>query len=341
MKLNAINNSAIKQNRTNNQNNKNQKTPTFKGGTDFLVNAWRFIDSSRGIQFTVEDMLGTNIPRTWKGAMAGYKYTGEINMPALIQEAIREFLTGPTMTAAPIAILALATKMTGKTANTHDENIRNLSYLTSTLKEKENVSKEAFKSNFIQTVVSDMLRQTTQSEPSEGDIQTLINEILNYEKSTQAITEAKAQKLPRAKVKELKKASKEQAEKMQLTYESTIKRVKKDYKDTNFKIAKYSKGKNTKPGATAFENYIDYTLAYVQDYTKKNLSKEGIVNLSEKAINAFRKNWCAKRATIAASMIFLTGIIMSFIPKIYTFFSGDVSPNASGIYKEAQKGGGK
>jgi hypothetical protein len=272
--------------------------------------------------------------------MAGYKYTGEINVPALIQEAIREFLTGPTMTATPLAILAIATKMTGKTADTHDENIRNLSYLTSTLKNTENVSKEAFKSDFIETVVTDMLRQTTQSEPKKEDIQTLIDKIMAYEKSNQAISEAKSKKASRASIKELKKDSKEKAQDLQTTFETTIKRVKTDYKDTDFKVAKYSRGKNLK-GAASFENYIDYTLAYIQDYTKNNISQEGVINLSEKAINAFRKNWCAKRATVVGAMIFLTGIIMSFIPKIYTFFSGDVSPNASGIYKEAQKGGGK
>ena len=106
-----------------------RNNPNFKGGADFLVNAWRFIDSSRGIQFTVEDMLGTNFPRTYKGAMAGYKYTGKVNVPALLQEAVREFLTGPTMTAAPVLILSIACKLSGKTANTHAKNIMNLSHL--------------------------------------------------------------------------------------------------------------------------------------------------------------------------------------------------------------------
>ena len=41
-----------------------------------------------------------------------------------------------------------------------------------------------------------------------------------------------------------------------------------------------------------------------------------------------------------ASMIFLTGVIMSFIPKLYTLVSGTVNPNASAIYNEAEKKGG-
>ena len=110
-----------------NISNNSQKT-SFTGGVDALVNFWQFVDNSRALQFTVEDMLGTNIPRTYKGAMAGYKYTGEINLPALLQEAIREFLTGPTMCLAPIAVLALA-KNSGNSANTHIENIRNLTTL--------------------------------------------------------------------------------------------------------------------------------------------------------------------------------------------------------------------
>ena len=135
MKLTAIGNQQIRQKNTN--NNQNNKNVQFKGLTDTLVRTWEIIDGSRGIQFTVEDMLGTNIPRTYSGAMSGYEYTGKINWPYFWQEGIREFLTGPTMTCAPIAILALITKMSGKTASTHKENIVNLSYLAGKLKETE------------------------------------------------------------------------------------------------------------------------------------------------------------------------------------------------------------
>ena len=153
-KLTSIKSVKSEQNRTKNSNN-NKKT-SFKGGADNLIRAWQVIDNSRALQFTVEDMLGTNIPRTYKGAMAGYKYTGEVNVPALLQEAIREFLTGPTMCAVPIAVLALAKKSMGRSSDTHAENIRNLSHLAQSATGKA----ENFKDSFYRTVAEDMLKQT-------------------------------------------------------------------------------------------------------------------------------------------------------------------------------------
>ena len=117
MKLTAVNNTTNRDNDNNRRVNNNQ---SFRGAADTLVRFWQFVDNGgRAMQFTVEDMFGTNLPRTYKGAMAGYKYTGKVNVPALLQEAIREFLTGPTMCIAPMLILSLVTKMSGKTADTH------------------------------------------------------------------------------------------------------------------------------------------------------------------------------------------------------------------------------
>ena len=139
MKLSPINGSINNQSQVNNKSNNDNKV-SFKGGADTLVKFWQFVDNGgRAMQFTVEDMTGTNVPRSIKGALAGYKYTGKINVPALLQEGIREFLTGPTMCVAPVAILALANKFAGKTSNTHLENIINLSHLMDKLP-KESLS---------------------------------------------------------------------------------------------------------------------------------------------------------------------------------------------------------
>ena len=42
-----------------------------------------------------------------------------------------------------------------------------------------------------------------------------------------------------------------------------------------------------------------------------------------------------------AAMIFLTGYIMSFIPKLYTLASGGINPAGKAIYAEAEKREGK
>ena len=79
MKLNTVNSITTKKTQQNKQNttknnfknNKvNNKNVSFKGIADFATVFWNFVDKGgRGLQFTVEDMFGTNIPRTYSGAM--------------------------------------------------------------------------------------------------------------------------------------------------------------------------------------------------------------------------------------------------------------------------------
>lgn len=328
MKLAAVNNEIIRQNRLkNSQNNDNKKTQNnvaFKGFADAATVFWNFVDKGgRGLQFTIEDMLGTNFPRTYKGAMAGYKYTGKINFRALLQEAIREFLTGPTMTLAPIAILGIIKGMSGETANVHRENIVNLSHIVSTLGEK-NLKGDEFKTEFLEKVVDDLLKQTT------GKVTPDDKEVLKdgFKKYASLVTNKD------------KKGIKQHLASLEETFESIIKANKDSYKDTNFQTVKYSLDNNGKVGATNFVNYVKYVTAYGNDYVKAN-TKNGIVDLTASAISKFKTNWVGKRAMTIASMILLTGTIMTFIPKLYTLASGTRNPNGEGVYEEAKRREGK
>ena len=322
MKLSPINGSLnTRCQANNNKNNTNAKynsnQPKFKGGIDTLTKFWQFVDKGgRALQFTVEDMGGTNIPRSIKGAFAGYEYTHEINIPALLQEGIREFLTGPTMCIAPVAILAIANRLTGKTANTHMENIINLSYIMDSLP-KETISKEAFENKFYTNAVKDLLEHTIGKQTDASSI----------EKLTQAI-------------KEYSSADKKSAAKMldniQTLFEQIVKSQKENYKDSNFLVAKYSID-STKEGATKFKNYVDYITSYAKDYSKKFSTSNNLVKITNDTINSFKKSWLGKRFVTAASMFFITGVLMSYIPKIYTWASGGVNPNESAIYDEAKK----
>ena len=126
MKLSRVYDSNLKQtqaNRTNYNNLKNQNNDTrnknsnnnvqFTGLMQGLGTFWDTVAQSRALSFTLEDMCGTNVPRTIKGAFSGYDKTHKINWLAVAQEGIREFLTGPTMCFMPLGILAAAKKMGG------------------------------------------------------------------------------------------------------------------------------------------------------------------------------------------------------------------------------------
>lgn len=331
MKISSISKNSVKCVKNHNSNNANNantnadntsinnaRNQSFNGLSDALVAFWQTVDNGgRALQFTVEDMCGTNLPRTYKGAMAGYKYTKKINVLALAQEALREFLTGPTMCIMPVAILGIAKKAAGPTSDTHIENIKNLSYLMG----KTNfTSNENFDKDFITTVIEDTLKQSTGKDTiSRENVENLTSAILNY-KNMQG-------------TKKEKKAALDAIISM---FKGIIKQNKDSYANTDFSVAKYTVA-DGKQGATSFKNYVNYTINYAKDFSKKHLSKDSIENVTSETINNFRNLWLGKRAVVIAAMIGITGLAMSFIPKIYTFFSGNVNPNAKEVYKEADK----
>lgn len=320
MRLTAVSNDTVKQNRANkNNNNKINNNMHFKGFADCAVVMWNIIDKGgRALQFTIEDMFGTNFPRTYKGAMSGYKYTGKVNIPSLLQEAIREFLTGPIMSVSPFVILAIATALGGKSANTHVKNIENLSYLMQNINMEDASDASAFKNNYFKKIITDMLEKTLDTkELQDDDIKELFDGIKNYDNIITTTS------------KETKKRSKQQAKEalnsLQNSFENIIKRSRSTFSGTDFQTAVFSLSEN-KTATTNFENYVQYASAFANDYIKQNKTEEGI-NLARETIQAFKKNWIGKRILTIISMIALTGVIMSIIPKLYTLASGKKNPD--------------
>ncbi|MBR1618158.1 hypothetical protein IJ670_08415, partial [bacterium] len=296
MKVSSINNSGQYTSINNSQRQ------GFSGVADGLVKFWQFVDNGgRAMQFTVEDMLGTNIPRSVKGATAGIEYTHEFNLFGFLQEFVREILTGPTMCIVPWVIINLC-KKGGKTANTHGENIKNLSYLMSqfTPQEKEGfVSKPLLENAFFTKVSKDMLENSigTNNVPKE-DINALVDVITKYHNNTD------------------KKQEKDILKEAQLVFEGIIKKNKKDYNSTSFLNAKYTVNE-TRKGSVGFKNYVGYISSYINDFTKQFQTK-----VTDSNIKNFRHTWLGKRHAIIACMIGITGILMAQIPKLYTLVSG-------------------
>lgn len=313
MHLTSINNS-IPLKAYNNKSN----SPSFKGLTQGIVDIWQFVDNhGRAMQFTIEDMTGTNLPRSYKGLMAGKKYTGHFNIPAFLQEAIREFLTGPTMCAVPVFVMWLA-KKTGKNAETRFTNVRNLSYLMENTNIKQG---EDLENAFYSTVVKDMYNKTTSKEVADDKVQKMVEIFKKFAKEDNK----------KEKSNILSEAQKE--------FENVVKDSLDDHGDANFILAKYSKNANA-IGTTKFKDYLGYTTSYYQDFTKKTGSEvtQDFINNFKNNIDVFKKTALGKRVfVVAGGMLALTGILMSQIPKWYTKASGKINPNAKAIYDEASK----
>ena len=316
-----------------NTNVKNASNVNFTGLTSSLVKFWQWVENGgRALSFTIEDMGGTNIPRTLMGMFAGFQYTKKINMNALKQEGIREFLTGPTMTFMPIAILALLRTGCGRSVNTHNENLRNLSYLA-----KGTVKDGVMDQNkFIEKTVRDLLEKTTEkniienaqstSDLTKEDVSRLKDILIKYKDTLIDKSIAK---------KDRKKLAASLLDEAQSTFSEIVKRTKSSFEGVDFLSAKYSITKD-KQGSTNFKSYAEYIADYVNDFAKH--TKNRLFNLSDDTlISNFKAGYMANRILTVACMVFITGKLMGYIPRLYTWASGAVNPNAKAIYNEAQK----
>lgn len=312
------------------RNTQNNNDVSFTGLTSFLVNFWQWVEmGGRGLSFTIEDMGGTNIPRTIMGMFAGFKYTHKINMDGLKQEGIREFLTGPTMTFMPIAILAVMKKLCHNSVNTHVENLRNLSYFAKDFVDEKGVLDE---NAFVQKISKDLLENTINKKVENNcgltkeDVDSLAQTIMKYK---EIISDASLNK------KQRKQMTNSALEEAQFTFQRIIKKASDSYDGRDFLTAKYSIN-DTKTGATKFKNYVGYIGDYINDFSA--FSKDKIHNLNPEAlVNSFKKHYVGMRLITVACMIFITAKLMSYIPKLYTWASGGVNPNAKNIYNEADK----
>lgn len=327
MKIRSISNTSLRNSVVTNNNStdnikqsqrlNNSSNVSFNGMTASLIKFWQMIENGgRAAQFTVEDMGGTNFPRTIMGMFAGWKYTHKINLNSLKQEGIREFLTGPTMTFMPAIVLAVLKKTWGETANVHIENTRNLTYLAG--KTELTPEKQLDKQSFYKTIAQDMLNSTIGKETPEKEVELLTNALLDYDGALTA--------------KKNKKQVKNLLETAQETFSRIIKRNKDNYNGTDFITVKYTINESAK-GATGFKNYANYARAYVNDFNKFATKNSGFD--AKALLSKFQTRNISKRVATVVLMVGITGRLMSLIPKIYTKASGNVNPNAKEIYNQA------
>ena len=107
--------------------NKEQQ-PSFKGLDSFCLGVANLIENGGlFISFTLQDMLGTNLPRPIMGLFRNSKENkGEKNKSFALKELVREMTTGPSMFAIPAAMLAVGKPILGKTIDVPTRQIKAL-----------------------------------------------------------------------------------------------------------------------------------------------------------------------------------------------------------------------
>ncbi len=144
------------------------KTASFKGGADALIVGTMDAIERGGwaASFTVQDLLGTILPRPLTGLSRNKKENeGKKNTAFALKELIREVVTGPSMYVVPLGILVAGKKIVGQTVNTPAKLIDNLGGIFKDSVNNKNIDKpEEIIKTYYQKTFENMLSTATNTE---------------------------------------------------------------------------------------------------------------------------------------------------------------------------------
>ena len=304
----------LKNNNLNINNNISIKNePTFKGGLDsFCLGVADLIENGGlAISFTLQDMLGTNLPRPIMGLMRNKKENkGEKNFKFAAKELVREMLTGPSMFIIPMGMLGAGKKLFGKTINVPMKFIRTFGdiHASNALNEMgQAINKQDFYKNTFTQIIKNAKSETQASKETIETAASFAERLVIAAKD--------------------KAAQKETLSKLSDEFIGIVKGHAQDAAHSDFTTAFVSS--NT---SASIKDTINYMMQYADDIVAK-AQKQDVGKLNEfikkltnkKIIGRFAMN----AAMYAAIMAFL-----QIIPRLYNKAEGKSNAGLKGLMKE-------
>lgn len=336
MKVRNIENSAASGSKNNSYSRKNPAANTsFTGVTDGLIKFWEGVDrGGLAASFTVQDMLGTNIPRTWAARNVGKEYTGKNNWTAVLENGLREFLTGPSMFVVPGAVLYGSMRCAGKANGVPVQTIKDFGDIVSQNLDKIDTSSvEKFKETFYRGVL-DKAVNNFDAKKQTVDVASYVSDILRMEKAPKKglINNIAGKSMPDSREEILQGIVN--------TFVRDKKANTKGY--PNFLTALITDAKDAKAAAKheiPIDDLIDRMGKFSDDFYK-TLQKSGS-SLSEDFVKSFTNKRMGGRFATNIAMGIFTALAMWFIPRIYTI--GKTNPETDPVRQKASelKGGSK
>lgn len=336
MKVRNIENSAASGSKNNIYSRSNSAANTsFTGVTDGLIKFWEGVDrGGLAASFTVQDMLGTNIPRTWAARNVGKEYTGKNNWTAVLENGLREFLTGPSMFVVPGAVLYGSMRYAGKANGVPVQTIKDFGDIVSQNLDKIDTSSvEKFKETFYRGVL-DKAVNNFDAKKQTVDVASYVSEILRMEKAPKKglINNIAGKSMPDSREEILQGIVN--------TFVRDKKANTKGY--PNFLTALITDAKDAKAAAKheiPIDDLIDRMGKFSDDFYKM-LQKSG-GSLSEDFVKSFTNKRMGGRFATNIAMGIFTALAMWFIPRIYTI--GKTNPETDPVRQKASelKGGPK
>ena len=297
-----------------NINNQKQQNPSFKGGLDgFCLGLANLIENGGLlVSFTLQDMLGTNLPRPIMGLMRNSKENnGEKNTKFAAKELVREMLTGPSMFLIPMGLLKLGKPVLGETIDVPRAQIKALGDIHA----------------------ANPLNAAGQTLSKKEFYQNAFTEIIKNAKSEPQATEETikkagefAEKLATSLAKDKKSKSKAIGE-LADDFVGIAKQHAKDAAHTDFTIAKLSQ-----TTAVPFKDGVKSIVAYADDVVGK-VKGQDAGKLSE-AIKKVANNKSLVRVGVNVGMYAAVIAFLKIIPKLYNKAEGKGNAGLKGLMKE-------
>jgi len=334
----------------------NSSTPSFKGidPTSSMIDFWAAV--ARGglaASFTVQDMLGTNFPRTFAALDRNKDITGKNNYKAAVEVAIREFTTGPSMFIIPALVLAGASRYSGEANKVPVDNIavfsdimkgsinslsdnkfKDINFKTLSKEELQNAGIE-IKKTFYKDVFESIFSQF--ADIKDINIDEYIDLML---KAEDPATPKRNFFMSMANKRIMKNGVAVDAKDEILSQLST--KFVADKKAHTQGWGDFLTAKIV-PGTKSFKisDIIDDMKNYSNDFAKQYISAQskditsGSKVLIIKFINNFRDSRIGTRFITNVMMVVATGLFMSIIPKLYT--RNKTNPETDAIYAQVKE----
>ena len=263
------------------------------------------------VSFTIQDMLGTNLPRPFMGLKRNSKENeGKKNFSFAAKEFVREMLTGPSMFLIPGGMLAVGNKIFGKSTEVPMKFIKafgDIHAANPVNAEGKVIGKQDFYKNTFTEILKNAKNET---EPSEATI----NKAAEFAKKITENIKDKASK-------------KDTISKLADEFTDIAKRHSKDPVYTDFTRAFVSK---TTSGS--FDDAVSFAMSYADDVVEKVKIKnpENV----QKFVNKMTNKKVIGRLGANLAMYGAVMAFLQIIPKLYNKAEGKENAGLKGLMKE-------
>ena len=294
-------------------NYRKKDTQSFAGVQQSVVQFADLIAAGGlAVSFTIQDMLGTNFPRTIVALNRNKGELGHYNYEHAVEVGLREFITGPSLFTIPALALFVAGKAFGSSLKVPVDSIEAYGEIL-----KNSVENTNLKNSFYSKLFENVLKNAGADDTLSKDNMNMMGLL---------------KKLDESKNKKEKKVNRQNLINQFISY----RRHYSENSSDNFLKATIKLDETKKARTINFETMLSEAKDFIDDASKtleKKLKANEKANIDE-LVEKFVKQKKIGRGLLNVSIILLLCSFCALIPKIYT--RSKENPALAGIVETNQ-----